>query len=203
MLHRTRALLTRQQTMLANALRAHLAEFGIVVAQGIRHVRALIERVFGEGAGTIDLPVLAGLPERFPKLKVLWIESGLAWVPFMMQRLDHEFVMRQSDAPLLKKLPSDYMREMFYTSQPIEITDPGILEGTFRAINAETQLLYSSDWPHWDFDTPGRIAGIPFLSETARRNILGETANRIFNLEPERTPDLKGFRSLAARAAKG
>jgi transposase len=38
MLHRTRALLIRQQTMLANAFRAHLAEFGIVVAQGIRHI---------------------------------------------------------------------------------------------------------------------------------------------------------------------
>ena len=57
MLHRTRALLIRQQTKLANAFRAHLAEFGIVVAQGIRHVRELIERVFGEEA--IDLPALA------------------------------------------------------------------------------------------------------------------------------------------------
>ena len=36
MLHRTRALLVRQRTMLANALRAHLAEFGIIVAQGFR-----------------------------------------------------------------------------------------------------------------------------------------------------------------------
>ena len=35
MLHRPRALLIRQQTMLANAFRAHLAEFGIVVAQGM------------------------------------------------------------------------------------------------------------------------------------------------------------------------
>jgi transposase len=57
MLHRTRALLIRQQTMLANAFRAHLAEFGIVVAQGISHVRALVERVFGEDA--IDLLALA------------------------------------------------------------------------------------------------------------------------------------------------
>src|SRR5207253_596560 len=59
MLHRTRALLIRQQTMRANAFRAHLAELGIVVSQGIRHVRALTERVFGEGADTIDLPALA------------------------------------------------------------------------------------------------------------------------------------------------
>jgi transposase len=64
MLHRTRALLIRQQTMLANAFRAHLAEFGIVVAQGIRHVRALIEKVFGEDAHAIDLPALARIALR-------------------------------------------------------------------------------------------------------------------------------------------
>ena len=56
MLHRTRALLIRQQTMLANASRAHLAEFGIVVVQGIRHVCELIERVFAEDI--FDLPAL-------------------------------------------------------------------------------------------------------------------------------------------------
>jgi hypothetical protein len=55
-----------------------------------------------------------GMPERFPKLKVAWIESGLAWVPFLMQRLDNEWMMRSSEVPLLKRRPSDYMREMFY-----------------------------------------------------------------------------------------
>ena len=92
--------------------------------------------------------------ERFPKLPVIWIESGLAWVPFLMQRLDHEYMMRPSEAPLLKKKPSDYMRDMYYSSQPMEIQDHEALECTFRMINAETQLLYSSDYPHWDFDLP-------------------------------------------------
>ena len=67
--------------------------------------------------------VMNGIPERFPKLKILWIESGLAWIPFLMQRLDNEYLMRSSEAPLLKRLPSEYMREMFYTSQPIENND--------------------------------------------------------------------------------
>ena len=53
---------------------------------------------------------------------------------------------------------------------------------TFKAMKAETQLLYSSDWPHWDFDVPGRIAGLPFLTEQARRNILGENARTLFKL---------------------
>ena len=35
--------------------------------------------------------IINGLPERFPKLKVVWVESGLAWIPFLMQRLDHEY----------------------------------------------------------------------------------------------------------------
>ena len=46
--------------------------------------------------------VINGLPVRFPKLKVMWIESGLAWLPFLMQRLDHEYLMRVSEAPLLR-----------------------------------------------------------------------------------------------------
>jgi hypothetical protein len=126
--------------------------------------------------------IVNGLPERFPKLKVIWIESGLAWVPFMMQRLDHEYLMRQSDAPLLKRLPSEYIAEMFFTSQPLEVTMPHMLEATFKAVHAETQLMYSSDWPHWDFDVPARIAGLPFLTEQAKRNILGENARRVFRL---------------------
>ncbi len=127
--------------------------------------------------------IVNGLPERFPKLKVLWIESGLAWVPFMMQRLDNEYMMRTSEAPALKRRPSDYMREMFFSSQPMEMTDMGAIEQTFRMIKAETQLLYSSDYPHWDFDLPSTIYDLPFLSEQAKRNILGGNAIRAFNLK--------------------
>ena len=67
--------------------------------------------------------VVNGVGERFPKLPVIWMESGLAWIPFLMQRLDHEYMLRPSECPLLKKKPSDYMRDMYYSSQPMEIQD--------------------------------------------------------------------------------
>lgn len=128
--------------------------------------------------------VINGIPERFPKLNVIWIESGLAWIPFLMQRLDHEFMMRSSEAPLLKRKPSEYMREFYYTTQPMERPDNmKVLETTFEMINAEKQLLYSSDYPHWDFDLPSVIYDLPFLSEQAKRNILGENARRLFKLD--------------------
>jgi predicted TIM-barrel fold metal-dependent hydrolase len=132
--------------------------------------------------------VINGIPERFPKLKTIWMESGLAWIPFMMQRLDNEYLMRSNECPLLTKKPSDYMRDMYYSSQPMEVGDDmEALKNTFRMINADTQLMYSSDYPHWDFDLPSTIYDLPFLSDQSRKNILGENAARVFNLEIPKT----------------
>ena len=145
--------------------------------------------------------VTNGLGERFPKLPVIWIEGGLAWVPFLMQRLDHEFMLRSSEYPLLKKKPSDYMRDMYYASQPLERVDAGALECTFRMINAETQVLYASDYPHWDFDLPSTIWDLAFLSEKAKHNILGGTAARLFGLKPrnaQQRANLQRYGNLVA-----
>jgi uncharacterized protein len=127
-----------------------------------------------------------GLPERFPKLKVMWVEGGLAWIPYLMQRLDHEVLMRPSEAPGLKRLPSEYVREMYFTSQPLERSNMKALEVTMESINAETQLLFASDWPHWDFDPPSSITTLPFLNEQAKRNILGLNAAKLFNVPVKR-----------------
>jgi hypothetical protein len=127
--------------------------------------------------------VINGVPARFPDLKVLWIEGGLSYVPFLMQRLDNEYMMRSSEAPLLTKLPSDYMRSFYWSSQPLECTwNPRLLEEIFRMMNAENRLLYASDYPHWDFDTPSVIYDLPFLDERAKRRILGLNAAELFGL---------------------
>jgi len=62
----------------------------------------------------------------------------------------------------------------------MERTNMDLLEASFKAIKAETQLLYASDWPHWDFDSPSSIYDLPFLDENAKRNILGRNAARLF-----------------------
>jgi len=92
--------------------------------------------------------------------------------------------MRSSEAPSLKRKPSDYMREMFYTTQPMEmIGNQTMLQETFKMMNAETQLVYASDYPHWDMDLPSTIYDLPFLSMQAKRNILGENARKLFKLD--------------------
>ncbi|NQU70742.1 MAG: amidohydrolase [Rhodospirillales bacterium] len=128
--------------------------------------------------------VVNGLPERFPKLKVVWIESGVTWIPWLMTRLDNEYRMRSSECPSLKMLPSEYMKQMYYSTQPIEVPDdPDYMEAVFKCIDAENTLLYASDYPHWDMDLPSTIWDLPFLDEKAKRKILGENARDAFNMD--------------------
>lgn len=127
--------------------------------------------------------VVNGIPERFPNVRFIFMEAGQAWVPFLIARLDGEYRMRSSEAPLLRRLPSAYIRDMFFTTQPFEqLDDASHLRAMFEMMAADTQLLYSSDYPHQDFDLPTVIWDLPFLTDEAKRNILGGNAMRLFGL---------------------
>ena len=123
-----------------------------------------------------------GMNERFPELDVLWMEGGLAWVLWVMQRIDSEYRMRSSEVPGLRKLPSHYMRDMYYTSQPLETGNAYLLESTLKAMDAAETVIYASNYPLPDMDVPSVIWDMDFLDERAKRNILGETARKLFKL---------------------
>jgi transposase len=74
MMHRARNLLVRQRTMLVNALRAHLAEFGIIAPQGLRHVERLA------GAIEEDSPALPELARSILRLVVAQLNDTQAKV---------------------------------------------------------------------------------------------------------------------------
>ena len=73
--------------------------------------------------------------------------------------------------PWLTRMPSEYIRDHCYLStQPIEEPEnPQHLIDLFNMIDAENMLLYSSDYPHWDFDSPGHV--LRGLKPEARRKI--------------------------------
>lgn len=125
-----------------------------------------------------------GVVERFPNLRFVFIEGGVSWIPWIMYRLDSEYLMRRSEAPLLNKLPSEYIKQFYFTSQPLERPrDIHDLKWIFDRFNATTQLMYASDYPHWDFDVPKVIYDLPFLSELDKRKILGENARELFKIQ--------------------
>jgi len=128
--------------------------------------------------------IVNGLNERFPKLKPIWIEGGIAWPAWLGQRLDNEYKMRSSECPSLKKLPSEYLKDMYFTTQPMEVPDDkALMEAQFRYLDAENTFLYASDYPHWDMDLPSVIWDLPFYNEKQKRKILGENAQKLFKLD--------------------
>ena len=127
--------------------------------------------------------IINGLPERFPDLKVIWVESGLAWVPFMMQRLDSEYMMRTSEAPCCAGVPAIHAGHVLHKSatgdqqSQVDPGDDGSDQGGYAA--AVRLGLAALGFRSADDDHPN----LPFLSEQAKRNILGLNAARAFGFE--------------------
>lgn len=124
--------------------------------------------------------VIEGVFERFPKLKVVMVEGGFAWLPALAWRLDKLFERMRGEVPHLKRRPSEYIREhIWLTTQPMEEA-----ENRRHVIDAMgwigwDRLLFASDYPHWDFDDPYRFlpAGV---SDEQRRMICETNALAVY-----------------------
>jgi predicted TIM-barrel fold metal-dependent hydrolase len=128
-----------------------------------------------------------GIPERYPDLEFVFQEAGLAWIPYLVWRLDDHYLQFSDELPYLEKLPSEYIRDQFYfTTQPLGHTaDNGTHLAQICEMIGTDSILYSADLPHTDFDPPEellqRIRG-HFDAETVR-GIMGETAADFFELD--------------------
>lgn len=133
--------------------------------------------------GQMTSIVIQGIPEKFPDLDIIFQESGITYVAMLGSRLDAEYRKRPSEAPHLEKPPSEYLQEFYYSTQPLEEpANMGYLEEVIKLCGGPEHLMYASDYPHWDFDPPGTIANLPFLTEEEKAQILSGTASEVLDL---------------------
>lgn len=101
--------------------------------------------------------VMHGVLERYPDLRVTFIESGWTWLPHLLWRIDENYRSLRMEVPWLKLPPSDYIhRQVRFTSQPMEMLTADQFTSILELMGGDHMLLFSSDYPHWDFDSPMR-----------------------------------------------
>jgi predicted TIM-barrel fold metal-dependent hydrolase len=127
-----------------------------------------------------------GVFEYFPRLRVAFLEAGVGWVPYMMDRMDEEFERRGARwCPYLKRKPSEYFRggNLYFSCEVEERTLPYVVE-----LLGEDNIFFPSDYPH-ERDRDEFLGDIPEfvertdLSDRVKEKILFHNARRFYRLD--------------------
>lgn len=128
--------------------------------------------------------LFCGVFERHPRLRVVLGESGLGWVPYVLERVDHEWHKYAStcDDVRVPLPPSEYFRGHVY----VTYEEDGVGVAQIDRIGAD-RVMWASDYPHGDSTWPhSRQAigksGLRGLDEAARRRIIHDNAAELYRI---------------------
>ncbi|MBI3076368.1 MAG: amidohydrolase family protein [Deltaproteobacteria bacterium] len=146
--------------------------------------------LYGSLVAGFTLPVLmgffallgGGVLDRFPRLRLAFLEAGVEWVPYVVQRMDHYFHSERANGrPIPRRTASEYLREceIYFTCEAEERHLPQAL-----AFVGEGRVMISADMPHAEArgGAVGEIQERTDLSERQKALILGENASRFYRI---------------------
>jgi predicted TIM-barrel fold metal-dependent hydrolase len=145
-----------------------------IVALALRNPVELIQAVASFCAG--------GVLERFPKLRVAFLEGNCAWLPWLLYRLDERAKLHGplADVPLSRS-PSEYfLRQCFISVDPDEYLVSDVVKRL-----GDDNLVVSTDYPHIDAHFPHAVdefLEIDDLSAASRKKILWDNCARLYNV---------------------
>ena len=114
--------------------------------------------------------ICEGTFAKFPRLKVVLLESGVTWLPGFLWRLSKFWRGVRSEVPWVDRPPAEIVRDhVRLTVQPFDAPDD-MTKKMIDHLDGDDILLYASDFPHWQFD--GEDALPPGLPDSLRRRIL-------------------------------
>jgi predicted TIM-barrel fold metal-dependent hydrolase len=127
--------------------------------------------------------ILSGMLDRFPTMKMVSVESGVGWIPFILEALDYEM---SENAPKelegLSMLPSEYFKRNLYATFWFEKNNlPALMASV-----GEDNILFETDFPHPTCLYPKPLDTVAekmsTLTPEVQRKILGENAAKLYRL---------------------
>jgi uncharacterized protein len=127
------------------------------------HVEDYVAQTQGFQAQLASL-VAQGVFAKFPRLKVVLLESGVTWLPGFLWRFSKFWRGLRAEVPWVDRAPAEIVRDhVRLTLQPLDgPPDTHDLERVLEHIGSDEVLLYASDFPHWHFEGDDTIPeGVP------------------------------------------
>jgi uncharacterized protein len=127
--------------------------------------------------------ICSGMLDRYPELKIVSVESGTGWIPFILEALDYEMDENAPDAKgKLSLLPSEYFKRQIYATTWFERSN---LSSLIDSVG-EDNIMFETDFPHPTclYPDPLKTAEVNMreLSPSVRRKILGENGIKLYRL---------------------
>ena len=124
-----------------------------------------------------------GVLERFPKLRVAFLEGNCSWLPWLLYRLDERWDLRRdyANVPLSMK-PSDYFLRQCFIAVDV---DEELVTDVIRKIGDEN-IVISTDYPHADSHWPHAVDSfleLEGVSDPSRRKILWDNCAKLYNID--------------------
>jgi predicted TIM-barrel fold metal-dependent hydrolase len=125
--------------------------------------------------------IFGGVLERHPNLKIVLGESGLGWIPYVLERMDLEFEDQFSDIGLSLK-PSEYWHRQMYATFQQDHVGIALLDRL-----GVDNVMWGSDYPHPDGVFPDSRAVLQEqlgrVSDTVRQKIVCDNAAGLYGFE--------------------
>ena len=126
--------------------------------------------------------IYSGLLDRFRSLQFVSVESGVGWVPFLLESLDYQYE-HVNEKGNLERRPSEYFRTNFHATFWFEKSD---LSHTIQQVGVDN-VMFETDFPHIVCLYPDRLGfmeeGLAALDQTARAKVMGGNAARIYGID--------------------
>jgi predicted TIM-barrel fold metal-dependent hydrolase len=124
--------------------------------------------------------ICGGVLDRFPKLKVGFMESGSGWIQYWLHRLDEHHEMLPHFMPELKMTPSDYFKRQCWIATEGEEAD---FDSVLRYVG-DDRVVWTSDYPHFDCKLPGMLEWRKKtdLSEAVLEKLLWKNASALYGI---------------------